>query len=483
MGYHPGAEDDAIYLSAVKSHVNPALYPHDSAFFLLQMRTSIFDKSMGYLIRTTSLPVAWAELLIQAAAIFLMLLAGWKILCLLFEGTAARWGGLAMLGAMLTLPVAGTALFITDQYPHPRNMATAVLLFAVERILSGKRWQAVPLVLLAFVLHPLMGSMGISFCFVLTLTLSEPVRQQVLSLRKRLIPATAMAEASTPTPVAAAIPFAWIFDKPTSAYARAASKAPYFFLFQWTWYEWLGALGPLVIFWAVARIARKRGNCLLARFATAVLIYGVFQQAVAIVLLRPGSPLTFYTLEPMRFLQIIYVFMMMIFGACIGHFLLKGSVWRWVVFLAAANGSMCYAQMQLFPASEHIELPGAQSRNQWLQAFTWVRENTPQNAYFALDPSYEAAPGEDFHSFRALAERSVLADAIKDSSMVTKVPEVAQEWEHETVAQQGWTHFGPADFARLKRQFGVDWVLVANHQAAGLACPWHNETLSACRIP
>jgi len=45
----------------------------------------------------------------------------------------------------------------------------------------------------------------------------------------------------------------------------------------------------------------------------------------------------------------------------------------------------------------------------------------PVDAYFALDPDYMAAPGEDYHSFRALAERSQLADNIKDASMVTLV--------------------------------------------------------------
>ena len=29
IGYHPGIEDDGVYLSAVQSDLNPALYPHD----------------------------------------------------------------------------------------------------------------------------------------------------------------------------------------------------------------------------------------------------------------------------------------------------------------------------------------------------------------------------------------------------------------------------------------------------------------------
>jgi hypothetical protein len=29
MGYHPGAEDDGIYVTAVKSDLNSSLFPHD----------------------------------------------------------------------------------------------------------------------------------------------------------------------------------------------------------------------------------------------------------------------------------------------------------------------------------------------------------------------------------------------------------------------------------------------------------------------
>jgi hypothetical protein len=112
-----------------------------------------------------------------------------------------------------------------------------------------------------------------------------------------------------------------------------------------------------------------------------------------------------------------------------------------------------------------------------------VRENTPVDAYFALDPNYLAAPDEDYHSFRALAERSVLADAIKDTALVTQVPELGPTWERQVRAQSGWPEFKLADFERLKREFGVSWVVVANRQGAGLDCRWRNASLSVCRIP
>jgi len=44
MGYHPGLEDDAFYLAAIKRDLNPALYPHDSEFFRLQFQATTFDR-------------------------------------------------------------------------------------------------------------------------------------------------------------------------------------------------------------------------------------------------------------------------------------------------------------------------------------------------------------------------------------------------------------------------------------------------------
>ena len=124
-----------------------------------------------------------------------------------------------------------------------------------------------------------------------------------------------------------------------------------------------------------------------------------------------------------------------------------------------------------FSGVAHLELPGRQPSNPWLQAFQWIQANTPVNAYFALDPHYLEAPGEDFHCFRALAERSQLADAVKDTTVVTQVPELGPAWASQVAAQEGWRNFKLADFERLKATFGVDWVLVAYPQPNGLALP------------
>src|ERR1700733_12182992 len=73
MGYHPGLEDDAFYLAAIKRDLNPSLFPHDSEFFRLQFQATIFDKVIAASVRLSHLPVLWSVFLWQLASIFLLL--------------------------------------------------------------------------------------------------------------------------------------------------------------------------------------------------------------------------------------------------------------------------------------------------------------------------------------------------------------------------------------------------------------------------
>jgi hypothetical protein len=477
MGYHPGAEDDGVYLSAVKANLQPALFPHDADFFRIQLQATQFDGWMAQFVRSTGMPVTWAELSWHLISLFLILWACSSIARKLFSDARAQWAGVALVTAMFTLPVAGTALTLVDQYLHPRALASALVLVAVARILASKHWQAIPLLLLAFAMHPIMAALGASFCVFLTMTTAEQVRRSFDSTRSREHALQRVSGA------AAAVPLGWIFESPNSSWRKALDAKPYLHLNQWAWYEWLGALAPIFLFWLLWRMAKRREETPLARFALAVFLYGVFQMAVAIVIVETPALVRLVPLQPMRFLQPIYFFMMLIGGGLLGKYALKGSIWRWAAFLLAINGGMLYAQRQLFSSSEHLELPGRPTANPWLQAFAWIRQNTPTNAYFALGASYMDAPGEDYHSFRARAERSMLADANKDAAMATQVPELAPVWERQVAAQQGWRTFQLADFERLKTDFGVNWVLVSYPQPAGLACRWHNGSLAVCRLP
>jgi hypothetical protein len=479
MGYHPGLEDDGIYLTAVKAHLNPALYPHNSDFFRLQTQATVFDSTMAGVVRVTRIPVDWAELLCQLVSIFAILWACHSIASQLFKSTSAQWSAVAMVAAMLTLPVAGTALFLVDQHLHPRTVATALILLAAAKIFEGKNRLAIVLLVLAGLMHPLMAAMGISFCVFLSLALNKRVNDWIENRAK----ARELARVTVGGGFAAAAPLSWVFAGGSPEWKEALKAHSYYFITKWAWYEWLGAIAPLVLFWVLWRWARRRNLTLLARFALAVFAYGIFQQAVALAMLPPMGWLRLTPLQPMRYLHLVYYALALVGGGLLGQFVLKRSAWRWVVYLAVMNTGMLYAQEAQFPASRHLELPGLAPKNDWIDAFNWIKQNTPEDAYFALDPHYLDVPGEDYHGFRALAERSSLADAVKDPAAVSQITSLGGVWLEQVRAQQGWSDFKIDDFERLKSEFGVNWVVVGTPAPAGLNCRWHNRTLAVCQVP
>ena len=345
MGYHPGLEDDGVYLSAVKADLNLSLYPHDSDFFRLQLQATVFDRWMAGFIRVTRIPVPWAELLWQFLSLYLVLWAAYRIGQRLFPERRSQWAGVAFLAAMFTLPVAGTALNVADQHLHPRIVATAFILFAVDRVLARRIWPAACLLVLALAMHPIMAAFGISFCFFLAITITDRLGSWLGSVRGTSL-------------VAAAAPMRWVFEPPTPIWRRALESRRYDFLYRWTWYEWLGALGPLVLFWLLRRYALGRGETPLARFALGLLLYAMFQQAVAMILLAPAALVRITPLQPMRYLHLVYVFLALAGGGLLGRHVLGGRLWRWALFLVAVNGGMFVAQRLMFPASDHLELPG-----------------------------------------------------------------------------------------------------------------------------
>jgi sugar phosphate isomerase/epimerase len=168
---------------------------------------------------------------------------------------------------------------------------------------------------------------------------------------------------------------------------------------------------------------------------------------------------------------------------------LKKHALRWLLLFVPLGAGMFYAQRQMYPATAHLELPGSLSgnnnevsRNSWVEAFRWVSRNTPVDSQFALDPRYMELPGEDYHGFRALAERSVLADELKDAGMAARVPRLAPRWLRELEAQRGWRDFKRPDFLRLKAEFGVDWVVLQAPGVEGLPCPYRNSQVMVCRV-
>ena len=107
QGYHLGADDAAIYVPGIKKVFDPDLYPFGAEFFQSHAHLTFFPNLIGGSARLTHLPVDVAIFLWHIAGAFLLMLASWRLVCACFENNYARWGGVALLAAPLSVPVAG----------------------------------------------------------------------------------------------------------------------------------------------------------------------------------------------------------------------------------------------------------------------------------------------------------------------------------------------------------------------------------------
>ncbi|HTS38374.1 MAG TPA: DUF6798 domain-containing protein [Candidatus Solibacter sp.] len=491
MGYHPGLEDDAFYLAAIKRDLNPTLFPHDADFFRIQFQATIFDKLIAFSARATHLPIAWTALLWQFATIFLLLHGCRRIAHRCFTHKAAQWSAVGLIAALLTIPIPGIGINLVDQYLHPRTLATAAIIAAIVAVIDRRPRVAAMLLVLALSIHAIMASFGISFCLILYWCLRDTTREH------EPIPVSV----TMLLPVGLLLPLGWIFEPASDAWRQAAGTRSFYFLGRWHWYEWFGVFAPMALLyglqWFTQRhAARAQANrtgpeelddadANLRALVMSLLYFSALQTVVGLAIMLPPGLERLRPFEPMRYLHLLYLLFFLIAGGLLGRHLLQRRVYLWLALFIPLSAGMFYAQRQMFPATEHIEWPGASSLNSWLQAFAWIRAKTPADSLFAVDPHYMESSGEDFHGFRALAERSVLADYDKDGGMAARVPSLAPRWLKEVNAQTGWQNFQDTDFKRLKKDFGVTWVIVeksaTSHQSA-MNCPYENHRVSVCRL-
>lgn len=468
-GFHPYVEDAEIYVPGIRKILNPTLYPQNPGFFASHARLTLFPNLIAASVRITHLPLDWALLAWHFFSIFLLLLACWHLGGLAFRDPLARWGGVALIAALLTMPVAGTALYIMDQYLNPRSLSTPAVLFIVIDTAEHRWFRALLWILFTALIHPLMIVFGVAYAAILL---------AVERGEKRSSGAIAA------TAVALFFPLG-LFPPVSDVYREVLQRHSEFFLLHWEWYEWLGLLAPIPIVWWFERIARRQELRMLARLCRTLLIFQIVFLAISLAITIPAGLANLAELQPMRSLQLVYVMLFTFAGGWLAQSVLRGRGWRWLALLVPLCAGMYYAQRALFPATAHIEWPRATTRNPWVAAFLWVRQNTPPDAYFALDPDYMEAPDEDYHGFRAIAERSRMADRVKDSGVVSMFPAMGNVWQQQVHALDGWKNFQRQDFLALRQKFGVNWVVLERSRGENsnlLPCPYAKQGIQVCRI-
>jgi hypothetical protein len=531
-GYHPFAEDGGLYLAGVNRLLDPALYPHATAFVLEPMRHSLFAPTVAAAVRLTRLPLPIVLLALHLVSIWMTLFAAWLLATRCWPSRPARAGAVVLLACWLSLPIAGTALLFMDPYTTARSLSTPCMILALVGALQSTACDTpfnpqnkrrglllcMASLAVAAAMHPLMAAYAFGATLML-LAARSPNRTL------RLCATTALA--------AFALAFAACLQavaKPESAATiRIALTRSYWFPAQWRWFELLGLAAPLAIlsFFAyrkqsqpepgapsIAHFAmggmtgapsiprslwngRELTSQLLGRtgdgtnaacraLARMALAVGATSSLIALTFAR-AAPATHLIarLQPLRAFQIVYLVLTLTLGATLGERLLKRNAWRWAATVLLLGSIGFAAERSAFPNSNHLELPGLAPRNPWTQAFLWVRDHTPKDALFALDADYINAPGEDAQCFRAIARRSALADYSKDGGEASIAPALTAEWVRDQAAQQALSAPSTTDAQRLASlgPLGVTWLVLESAAATRLDCPYANSAVKVCRLP
>ncbi len=530
-GFHPFAEDGGLYAAGIEYTLNPALFPHYTAFVTEHLRFSLFAPVVAILIRVTNLSLPAALLLLAFLSALATMAAAQALLRRCCLNDRAQFAGLALLAAGWTLPIAGTSLYLMDPYVTARSLTMPLSLLAVacaldtwptisvSKALRHPGLHSAACLLVAAAFHPLMAAYALLFVAALRATRSSR-------------PVLAWAALST---AIAILCLAAHFLSPTESPAEAAAVITryYWFLSQWQWYEFLGLLGPPVML-ALASFAfpnpaapsachpersAKRevegseasphftrssdygsakalpASRLQALGITAILL-AFLATLIALLFAHESSAThTVARLQPLREFLLLYAVMLLLLGAAISEACHRAAVkTRGVsrlalqatpaLFTVAMAAGLFLAARATYPASLHIEFPWrtTQQQNPWAQAFLWARDNTPPDALFALDARYINTPGEDAQAFRAISLRSAMPDFSKDGGEASITPAIAPTWLAAAQAQADMSALSDTERDHRLAPFAPSWmVLHADAETAHL-CPYSNGIVKVCRF-
>ncbi len=485
-GYHPYAEDGGLYLAGVKKLLHPELYPYWSEFVTEHLRFSIFAPMVAGLVRGSHADLMTVMFSLYVLSCWITLFAAWQLAARCYVSRNARCGAVSLLAAWLTLPVAGTSLLLMDPYVSARSLSTPCSLLALVGMLDfigetgsdgARRWRGLAICVgalaVAAAMHPLMAAYALGCVLLLGCMRCDRRLVRVAGTTGLCVVAVAMAAI-----------LHWTAPAESTAYLRVALTRTYWFVSHWEWYEQFGLVAPLVILSAVGlgrRTGREASGTVLARVGV---VAGAMALVVAVLFARVESETHLVArLQPLRMFQLVYVVMILRIGAALGERFLRRQVAWWVATFGVLGGVMLYAEQQTYANSSHIELPGVESRNDWEQAFVWIRRNTAVDARFAMDAHYITGQGEDAQSFRAIAERSAMPDYSKDGGEAAITPGLAYQWMTGEAAQEQLNTMPDATRVAVLRPLRVDWVILRRDADTSFFCAYENASVEVCRLP
>ena len=455
-GYRYGVQDQSFYIPAVLRHLDPTLYPHDTALLDAQDQLLAFDNATAWLVQVTgwSLP-----------AVFL----GGHLasLTLLFAGAVGigralyrSWWTVAGLAFALTLrhQVMNTAVNTLEGYFHPRMLAFAIGITALLLFLRGRSWLALAGAAVAGLLHPMIGLWFVIWVGVASVV-ADPRTRPIVS------------GATLAGLAAAGIMVVWgplqgqLVQMDETWLAVLASKE-YLFPNDWPWGTWLVNLGYGAAIGAIYWYRRSAVR-VSARETGLVVGCGVllFIFIIALPLVAAGVALA-VQLQIARILWLLdffcttYVVWLVIESPPRSRRALSSAHVRYAGLALLAVGAIArggYIMWVEFPDRALIaaQLPSSD----WQRVMDWSARTLPETNLL-VDPGHAWRYGT---SVRVAARRDVYLEEVKDTGMAIYSRGVAERVSERIQDLGDFTALTAPRARTLARKYDLHYLITRRH--------------------
>jgi hypothetical protein len=468
-GYRYGASDQAFYIPAIERHLDPALFPRDRGLIDSQSRLFLLDEAIAAASRAFGL-----DLPTIFAAGYLVTLA---VLCFALFRLGRTffitpWAVAAFLAACtLRHRIAKTGANTLEGYFHPRQLAFASGLLAIDAVLRGRPSWAIALVGLAGLVHPTTGVFFAAWVGVALAVSAPRMRPVLLSLGAVALVAGAF--------------FLWRgplgLQTMDDAWTATLADKDYVFPTAWSAGTWLvNLLSPLII--SVTYWIRVRRGVALPRES------GVVAGCLALILLFAASlPFVAARVALAVQLQVSRVFWMadLLATLYVIWWLCEAT---WSATSRLRSHARLVAALLIVVASvrgwyvlrvEHPGRPFAQVQlpaDAWTEASMWLR-TTASDAHLLADPGHAWRYGT---SARVSAARDVFLEDVKDGSIGMYDRGVALRVAERRQAIGDFSQLTVDRVRELAARYDLDYLVT--EQPLALPEAWRNARFRIYRL-
>jgi hypothetical protein len=491
--YRYGASDQAFYVPAILSRLDPQLFPRDGPLIVSQARLTFADDVIGALARTTgsSLPVLLATLYVLS--LVLLAAAAWLIASRFYRTT---WATVALLAALtLRHQISRSGTNTLEGYFHPRQLAFGFGALAIAALLRKRLVLSVVCVGLAGVFHPTTALWFAIWVGVAVAVVERPLRVPLA--------AAAIATVAAVLWALTAGPLAGRLARMDPEWLATLVTKDYLFPLDWPITVW--AVNLLYIPVIVLVYRRRAAGGLVDRDETGVVagclsLLLVFTVALPLngariaIAVQLQIPRVFWMLD---FLAIIYMVWALAEaglaapkpdmsavarGAEAGSAKAEG---RRQVNVRRAQLTAAIVTLASLARGTYVKLVGHSDRpvaqvhirdDDWGRAMAWARTTPPDSGWLA-DPMHAIRYGT---SLRVAGQRDVLVEAVKDAAIGMYDRAVAMRTRDHLAAVGDFAALTTGRVRALGLAYGLDYLIT--DQTLDLPIAFQSGSLRVYRL-